>query len=132
MKIRARDFSSDTRVESWDFTFPAAPTSALPTTVFQDKHTVHINGTSLELKHYSAAHTDSDISVHFADVDVLQTGDTFWNGGYPFIDYSTGGSIDGQIRAEQLVKAGQQIRHRFALKLSRIDNRSDLAHAARL
>jgi len=25
--------------------------------------------------------------------------DTFWNGIYPFIDYSTGGSIDGMIRA---------------------------------
>jgi hypothetical protein len=25
----------------------------------------------------------------------LHTGDTYWNGIYPFIDYSTGGSIDG-------------------------------------
>ena len=25
--------------------------------------------------------------------------DTFWNGIYPFIDYSTGGSIDGTIAA---------------------------------
>ncbi len=31
--------------------------------------------------------------------DVLSTGDTFWNGVYPFIDYVTGGSIDGAIRA---------------------------------
>ena len=29
----------------------------------------------------------------------MHTGDTFWNGIYPFIDYSTGGSIDGSIRA---------------------------------
>jgi hypothetical protein len=27
--------------------------------------------------------------------------DTFWNGYYPFIDYSTGGSIDGMIRATE-------------------------------
>jgi hypothetical protein len=26
---------------------------------------------------------------------------TFWNGSYPFIDYSTGGSIDGMIRATE-------------------------------
>ena len=45
------------------------------------------------------AHTDSDISVYFKEPDVLHTGDTFWNGIYPFIDYSTGGSIDGSIRA---------------------------------
>jgi glyoxylase-like metal-dependent hydrolase (beta-lactamase superfamily II) len=39
------------------------------------------------------------MSVYFAKADVLQTGDTFWNGVYPFIDYVTGGSIDGAIRA---------------------------------
>src|SRR5208337_608397 len=53
------------------------------------------------LKHYLPAHTDSDISVHFTEADVLHTGDTFWNREYPFIDYSTGGSIDGQIRAAE-------------------------------
>jgi len=31
--------------------------------------------------------------------DILHVGDTFWNGIYPFIDYSTGGSIDGMIAA---------------------------------
>lgn len=45
------------------------------------------------------AHTDGDISVAFTDADILHTGDTYWNGIYPFIDYSTGGSIDGAIHA---------------------------------
>jgi hypothetical protein len=27
--------------------------------------------------------------------------DTFWNGFYPFIDYSSGGSIDGMIKAAE-------------------------------
>src|ERR1700751_850458 len=93
--------SVDTRVEGWVYTFPAAPAGAIPTTVFQDEHTVHANGSTLALKHYSPAHTDSDISVHFTEADVLHTGDTFWNREYPFIDYSTGGSIDGQIRAAE-------------------------------
>jgi glyoxylase-like metal-dependent hydrolase (beta-lactamase superfamily II) len=53
------------------------------------------------LKHYSPAHTDSDISVYFSEADILHTGDTFWNRDYPFIDYGTGGSIDGQIRAAE-------------------------------
>ena len=48
-----------------------------------------------------AAHTDSDISVHFSEADILHTGDTFWNRDYPFIDYWTGGSIDGQIHAAE-------------------------------
>ena len=90
-----------TRVEGWVYTFPAAPAGAIPTAVFQDEHTVHFNGSTLALKHYAPAHTDSDISVHFTEADVLHTGDTFWNREYPFIDYSTGGSIDGQIRAAE-------------------------------
>ncbi|MBV8819781.1 MAG: MBL fold metallo-hydrolase, partial [Acidobacteriaceae bacterium] len=39
------------------------------------------------------------IYVHFTDADVIHVGDTWWNGDYPFIDYSTGGSIDRQIQA---------------------------------
>jgi len=93
--------SADTRVEGWAYTFPAAPAGAIPATVFQDEHTVHVNGSTLALKYYGPAHTDSDISVHFTEADVLHTGDTFWNRNYPFIDYSTGGSIDGQIRAAE-------------------------------
>ena len=57
------------------------------------------NNTRLLLKYYGPAHTDSDISVNFTDADVLHVGDTWWNGVYPFIDYSTGGGIDGSIRA---------------------------------
>lgn len=91
----------DTRVEGWHFTFPAMPAGAIPSTVFKDDHTVHANDSTLVLKHYLPAHTDSDISVHFTEADIFHTGDTFWNRNYPFIDYSTGGSIDGQIRAAE-------------------------------
>ena len=96
-----KHLSVDTRVEGWVYTFPAAPAGAIPTTVFQDEHTVRANASTLALKHYGPAHTDSDISVHFTEADVLHTGDTFWNRNYPFIDYSTGGSIDGQIHAAE-------------------------------
>jgi glyoxylase-like metal-dependent hydrolase (beta-lactamase superfamily II) len=40
--------------------------------------------------------------VAFTHADILHTGDTFWNGVYPFIDYSTGGHIDGMIRAADI------------------------------
>ena len=96
-----RHLLTDTHVEGWKYTFPAAPAGAIPSTVFTDDYTLHANGTTLVLKHYAPAHTDSDISVHFAEADILHVGDTFWNRDYPFIDYSTGGSIDGQIRAAE-------------------------------
>ena len=91
----------DTRVEGWHHTSQAAPAGAIPSAVFKEDHTLRANNTTLVLKHYPPAHTDSDISVHFEEADILHVGDTFWNRDYPFIDYSTGGSIDGQIRAAE-------------------------------
>ena len=90
-----------TRVEDWDFNFPQSPSGALPSEVFSQDKILKANGTSLALKYYGPAHTDSDISVTFQEPDVLHAGDTYWNGFYPFIDYSTGGSIDGTIRAAE-------------------------------
>ncbi len=79
------------------YTFPPWPAGAIPTKVFSDKNTIRVNGTTLVLEHYAPAHTDSDISVSFTDADIFHTGDTWWNGFYPFIDYSTGRSIDGTL-----------------------------------
>lgn len=87
------------RVDDWDYDFPALSAGALPTEVFATEKTLRLNGTTMALKYYGPAHTDSDISVYFTESDILHTGDTYWNGIYPFIDYSTGGSIDGSIRA---------------------------------
>src|SRR6516225_3168193 len=96
-----KHLSTTTRVEGWDFTFPPSPPGAIPAEVFDDERTVELNGTTIALKYYAPAHTDSDISVHFTDADIFHVADTFWNGYYPFIDYSTGGSIDGMIRATE-------------------------------
>jgi glyoxylase-like metal-dependent hydrolase (beta-lactamase superfamily II) len=96
-----KHLSTTTRVEGWNFTFPPSPPGAIPAEVFDDERTVKLNGTTIALKHYAPAHTDSDISVHFTDADILHVADTYWNGYYPFIDYSTGGSIDGMIRATE-------------------------------
>src|SRR5260370_992996 len=93
--------STSTRVEGWSYTFPPAAAGAIPTTVFDDEHHVHHNDTRIALKYYGPAHTDSDISVLFEEADIIHVGDTWWNGFYPFIDYSAGGSIDGMIRATE-------------------------------
>ena len=89
------------RVDDWDFDFPPSPVAAIPTDVFAAEKTLTLNGATLRLKHYGPAHTDGDISVMFGEADILHTGDTYWNGIYPFIDYSTGGSICGMIQATE-------------------------------
>ena len=93
--------SVDTRVDDWEWTFPTSPMDARPTVLMKTDKTLKFHGTTLKLQYYGPCHTDSDISVYFVEPDVLSTGDTFWNGYYPFIDNENGGSIDGMIRAAQ-------------------------------
>jgi glyoxylase-like metal-dependent hydrolase (beta-lactamase superfamily II) len=96
-----KHLSTSTRVEGWSWTFPSAPSGAIPSVVFDDEHRLQHNDTNIRLKYYGPAHTDSDVSVLFEEADVMHVGDTWWNGIYPFIDRSTGGSIDGMIRATE-------------------------------
>jgi glyoxylase-like metal-dependent hydrolase (beta-lactamase superfamily II) len=89
------------RVEDWDFDFPSSPLAAVPAETFSSKKSMNLNGSTLRLKYYGPAHTDSDIFVTMPEADILHCGDTYWNGIYPFIDYSTGGNIDGMIKAAE-------------------------------
>jgi glyoxylase-like metal-dependent hydrolase (beta-lactamase superfamily II) len=91
--------SVDTRVDDWEWTFPASPVEARPTVLLRTAKTIRFHGSTVELKYYGPCHTDSDIWAYFIEANVLSTGDTFWNGVYPFIDNENGGSIDGMIRA---------------------------------
>jgi glyoxylase-like metal-dependent hydrolase (beta-lactamase superfamily II) len=74
----------------------------LPTRTFTDSHTLNVSKERIEASHIPPAHTDTDISVHFTSANVLHLGDVYFNGGYPFIDTSTGGNIEGQIAGATL------------------------------
>jgi cyclase len=77
--------------------FLPSPAAALPQQTFKDSKKLQVNGESLTLMHVPPAHTDSDIYIHFQKANVLQTGDIFFNGIYPYIDPGTGGNISGVI-----------------------------------
>jgi cyclase len=79
--------------------FPASPADALPQETFGSRHKLQANADTLSLEHFSPAHTDSDIYVHFEKANVLHMGDTFFNGVYPFVDAGSGGKINGMIAA---------------------------------
>jgi glyoxylase-like metal-dependent hydrolase (beta-lactamase superfamily II) len=96
-----KHLATTTRVEAWDFTFPPSPAGAFPGDVFDKEKTLHLNSTTIALTYYGPSHTDGDISAHFVEADILHCGDTWWNGHYPFIDYSTGGNINGMIKAAE-------------------------------
>jgi glyoxylase-like metal-dependent hydrolase (beta-lactamase superfamily II) len=61
--------------------------------------TLYLNGDTVDVLHAKAAHTDGDAIIRFRRANVIHMGDTFFNGFYPFIDVSTGGSLDGMIAA---------------------------------
>ena len=94
-----KHLSTTTRVEGWDFTFPPSPAGAIPNEVFDKEKTLYLNSTTIALSYYGPSHTAGDVSAYFVEAEVFHAGDTWWNGHYPFIDYSTGGNIKGMIRA---------------------------------
>ncbi len=94
-----KHLSSIQRVEDWDYNFLPLPHGGIPSEVFAKDHQLKLNGQTIALKYYGPAHTDSDIYAHFTEANVFHVGDIYWNGIYPFIDYSTGGSINGTIAA---------------------------------
>ncbi len=93
--------STPQEIVAYKAKFPPSPAGAIPTVVFTSGKSIKLNGDTLALRHYDPAHTDTDLSVYFAEANILHTGDTFWNPLYPFIDYSTGGNIDGMILANK-------------------------------
>lgn len=87
------------RVEEWDHTFPPVEPDARPAETLAAEKVIPMGGERVRIRPYSPGHTDGDLSVYFERANVLATGDTFWNGVYPFIDYVGGGGIDGAIAA---------------------------------
>lgn len=77
----------------------AEPRQALPVVTFTRDVTFHLNDDEIYVYHVPNAHTDGDAVVHFRKSDVVHMGDTFFNRIYPFIDSSSGGSVDGVIAA---------------------------------
>jgi glyoxylase-like metal-dependent hydrolase (beta-lactamase superfamily II) len=87
------------RVDDWQYTFQPPAVGGRPTLTIEQKLALDFAGDTAVANYYGPAHTDGDLSVYFTKADVLVTGDTWWNGYYPFIDVAVGGSIDGMIRA---------------------------------
>ncbi|HEY8520175.1 MAG TPA: MBL fold metallo-hydrolase [Gammaproteobacteria bacterium] len=90
---------------TFNSTTPPSPAVALPVVVYPERTTLHWNGHTINIFHVPNAHTDGDSIVHFTDLNVFHMGDTFVNGGYPFVDVSSAGSVDGIIAAAEAVLA---------------------------
>lgn len=100
--VRTR-MSADQFLAELNERIPASPKAALPIVTFSEAVTFYLNDEEIYAFHVLPAHTDGDAIVLFRRQNVIHTGDTFFNGFYPFIDVSTGGSINGMIAAADRV-----------------------------
>jgi len=83
-------------------TIPPSPPAALPTVTYADAMTIHFDGETVELVHVPGAHTDNDTLVRFTRANIIHASGTIGgDGGYPFFDMSSGGSLAGTIAAEE-------------------------------
>jgi len=82
---------------------PASPHNALPVVTFTDTLSFHLNGDSIVVFHVAPAHTDGDAVVMFTKANVVHTGVVFVSAGLPFVDLSSGGTIDGIIAATERI-----------------------------
>jgi glyoxylase-like metal-dependent hydrolase (beta-lactamase superfamily II) len=76
-----------------------ADKAALPIITFDHDVTVHLNGEDIRALHFPAGHTDGDAVIFFPKNNVVHMGDDFVRYGFPFIDVSSGGSVQGMIAA---------------------------------
>jgi cyclase len=90
---------------SMKFDYKAAPKGALPVITFDHDVTVHLNGEDIRALHFPAGHTDGDAVIFFPKNNVVHMGDDFVRYGFPFIDVSSGGSVQGIIAAMEKVSA---------------------------
>ena len=74
-----------------------APAEALPVVTYEGPVTIHLDGEAVQLIPIRRAHTDGDTLVHFTSNDVLMTGDYFRSLGFPNIDRTNGGSLNGML-----------------------------------
>lgn len=73
------------------------PENAWPVVTFPNRLNLHLNGQDIELIHFEPGHTDGDVIIHFKQANVFHMGDLFVRYGYPYIDMSSGGNINGLI-----------------------------------
>jgi glyoxylase-like metal-dependent hydrolase (beta-lactamase superfamily II) len=91
--VRARIVQSD----------PPRPDSARPVITYTDRVSFYLNGETINVIKVPAAHTDGDSIVHFVESNVIHAGDVFRTTGYPGVDASNGGSVNGTVSALDVI-----------------------------
>jgi cyclase len=123
--VRVR-MSAEQFLEAFGQKVPPSPEKALPVVTYDSSVTFHVNGDDVRGFHVAPAHTDGDSVVVFKKANVVHMGDLFFNGFYPFIDLSSGGSFEGMIAAADQVLAMTDANTKFIPGHGPVGGRADL------
>jgi len=100
--VRAR-LQSGGEVKAFNAKLDPAPKEALPVLTYTESIKVHLGEEAVHIQAVDPAHTDGDSFIIFPKANIIHTGDLFFNGFWPFIDASSGGSITGMIKAVETI-----------------------------
>jgi cyclase len=78
---------------------------ALPVITFDHSASVHFNAEEIKLLHVGTGHTDGDSIIFFTKANVVHMGDQYVSQGWPYVDFGSGGDVDGYIATQQAVLA---------------------------
>ena len=77
---------------------PAAPDLRRPRGQFSQFFSIEVNGESIHAVRQEPGYATSDVLVHFEGVNVIYLGESFPGDGYPRIDATLGGTVDGLVK----------------------------------
>jgi cyclase len=123
--VRQR-MSTEQFMAAFDQRVPPSPAAALPTLTFPNRATFYWNGNTVNVFHVDNAHTDGDSIIHFTNLNAFHMGDTYVKDQYPFIDRSSGGTIDGLIAAAEAVLMRSDASTKIIPGHGALANKSDL------
>lgn len=99
--------SQTVKMEAFNTTVEHLKSEGWPSQTFTESGRMTFGREKIEYRWCPNSHTDNDAYLFFPASNVLHTGDLFFNGMYPVIDYSTGGWIGGMATAlDKLLKVG--------------------------
>lgn len=85
--------------EAFGRTFEPLAPEGLPTETFMSSGRIQWGDNRIDYSHVPPSHTDGDAFLFMEGENVLITGDLFWVGRYPVVDYSAGGSLAAMVTA---------------------------------
>jgi len=102
------------------------PAAALPSMTFYSSGSLDFDGRKIEHRYLPRAHTDGDVAVFFPDANVLAAGALVAVGGYPVVDYATGGWIGGLEAATRAMLDATDAKTRIVPAFGAVSGRAEL------